>query len=582
MTALEDVELHLVDSFAEAERFMRWLGERRDVLAIDTETGGLEWWREPLRLVTIGDARDGWAIGWEDWAGLVKDAIQRYDDGPLVMHNMKFDTHFLEVNGVQVPRGRLEDTMLMAHLLDSTQSVALKSLSARLIDPRAGGNQQVLKEAMRQQGWTWATIPVDFETYWLYGALDAVLTARLYEQMKPQVDASFRGIYELELASTMVLTNMERRGLRIDREYVQRQLIAAEAWVEQTCAWVHQTYGVENVNSNPQLIRALQADGAPLTQRTEKGNLKLDEDVLHSLEHPLANAVVQIRKVAKVANSYFKNFLEMADGDVLHPSVHPVGARTGRMTVTGPALQTLPRGPVVRDAFIPRDGSRLVLADFDQVEMRVFAHFAREQGMIEAIRSGVDLHTYVCRELYQIPADQTPPREKRQITKNANFAKVYVAGVATFARTAGIPENDARAFLATYDGRFPGVRQFHAQVQQLAQERAASEGHAYVTTPFGRRHHADADKAYKLVNALIQGTCADLLKAKLVELDAAGFGDAMLLPIHDEVIFDIAAEDALEARGQIEHVMGERVRFAVPLSVHAEVVERWGDAYRDA
>lgn len=580
MSTLDDVELHLVDSFAEAERFMHWLGERRDVLAVDTETGGLEWWREPLRLGTIGDAQDGGALGWGDWAGVVKDALSRYTNGPIVMHNMKFDTHFLEVNGVQLDRSRLEDTMLMAHLLDSTQSVALKSLSARLIDPRAGGNQSVLRDAMRQQGWTWATIPVDFETYWTYGALDAVLTARLYEQMKPQVDAQYRGIYELELASTLVLTNMERKGLRIDLEYIRRQLSAAEAWIAQTCQWVADMYGVENVNSNPQLIKALQADGAPLTQRTEKGNLKLDEDVLRSLDHPLAGSVVEIRKVAKVANSYFKNFIEMADGDVLHPSVHPVGARTGRMTVTGPALQTLPRGPVVRDAVIPRDGSRLVLADFDQVEMRVFAHFANERGMIDAIRSGVDLHTYVCRELYGIPADQAPPREKRQITKNANFAKVYVAGVATFARTAGIPENDARAFLATYDQRFPGVRQFHASVQQLAQQRAATEGGAYVTTPFGRRHHAPADKAYKLVNALIQGTCADLLKQKIVELDAAGYGDAMLLPIHDEIIFDVTAEAALAERDEIEHVMGERERFAVPLSVHAEVVERWGDPYR--
>lgn len=582
--SLDDVQIHYVDSLDTADRFMHWLGERREVLAVDTETGGLEFWREPLRLVTFGDTRQGWAVSWHDWAGLVKEAITKYDHTPVVMHNMKFDFLFLEHNGVKLRRDLLDDTMLMAHVLNPTQPVALKSLSSRLIDSRAAGGQRILSEAMRKQGWTWRDVPTDFEPYWTYGALDAVLTAKLYELFRPEITAHHKSIYDLELASTLVLADMERRGVRVDLEYTSRKFAEAERWVSDTASYIRQTFGIDNPNSNEQVIQRLLDDHVPLTARTDKGNVKLDEEVLASLSHPLAKSVLDIRKTTKIANTYFKNFIELADGDIIHPSIRAVGARTGRMSITSPALQTLPRGPVVRDAFVAREDHRMLLVDFDQVEMRVFAHFAQERAMIDAILSGVDLHNFMCRKIYGIP-DEVPESDvkndpRRQVTKNANFAKIYGGGIATFARTAGIAEGEARTFMASYEGQFPGVKQFHMQVEQKAKERFAAEGQAFVTTPYGRRHPVELDKTYKLVNYLIQGTCADLLKSKLVELDNAGFGDYMVLPVHDEIVFDVPGDLVNEAAPEIERTMTEVQKFVVPLTAGVDIVDRWGDKYR--
>ena len=583
--SLTDVQLHLVESFDDAMAFMRWLGERHenDAIAVDTETGGLEWWKQPLRLVQFGDTQHGWALGWGDWAGLVRDVMRNYE-GNFVLHNSKFDRHFLARENVELPIERTQDTMLMAHVINPARSIGLKNLATALIHPVAKEGERRMKQAMRSAGWGFDTVPIDFGPYWQYGALDAVLTAHLYDKFVPQVRGSFSDIYDLELAVSDVLWRMEQNGARIDLGYVSKKHQEMDEYTTRLRKWVFDQFGVENATSNQQVIDRLLQDGVSLTKKTKKGNISLDKEVLEGLHgvHPLADAVLNIRNTEKLAGTYFKNFEEMADGEYLHPSIRQVGARTGRMSVSAPALQTLPRGSIVRDAFIPREDNSLILIDYSQVEMRVFAHFANESGMIDAIRNGVDLHTFVCRELYDIPADQDPPREKRQITKNANFSKVYVAGVSTFARTAGIAEAEAKEFLAMYDERFPGVRAFHKTVERMANDRYLSEGEAYVTTPYGRRHPCDPDKLYKLVNYLIQGTCADLLKDKLVQLDAAGLSEYMILPVHDEVIFDAPTEEATEIKKTAEAIMREVDKFSVPLDVDGKIVGRWGDAYRES
>ena len=581
--SLTDVQLHLVETFEDAQAFMRWLGERHthDAIAVDTETGGLEWWRQPLRLVQFGDMTHGWAMAWDDWAGLVRQVMREYD-GHFILHNSKFDRHFFKQQGIDVQVSRVQDTMLMAHVINPVSSIGLKNLATRLIHPAAKEGERQMKQAMRSAGWKFDTVPITFGPYWQYGALDTVLTAHLYDKFVPQVRGSFSDIYDLELAVSDVLWRMEQNGARIDLGYVNKKHQEMDEYSKRLRAWAFEQYGVENATSNQQVIDRLLQDGVTLTKKTKKGNISLDKEVLESLHgvHPLADAVLNIRNTEKLANTYFKNFEEMADGEYLHPSIRQVGARTGRMSVSAPALQTLPRGSIVRDAFIPHDDNSLLLIDYSQVEMRVFAHFANEQGMIDAIRNGVDLHTFVCRELYDIPEDQEPPREKRQITKNANFAKVYVAGVNTFAKTAGIEVGEAKKFLDMYDERFPGVRRFHQTVEDTAMTRYTKEGAAYITTPYGRRHPCDPDKLYKLVNYLIQGTCADLLKDKLVQLDAAGLGEYMILPVHDEVIFDVPTAEVEEVKKTAEEIMHEEEKFSVPLGVDGKIVRRWGDAYR--
>lgn len=578
MTLPADVSLRLVDTFADACDLMSWLGERRPVLGVDTETGGLDFWRFDLRLVQVGDANAGWAIPWDRWSGLALEALTRYE-GRTVYHNAKFDVHFLEYHGdIELPWQNIDDTRLMAHLVDPVSQTGLKSLAARFIDPKAVTGQLLLSDAMAKQGWNWGNVPVKFMPYWTYAALDTVLTARIWEHFEPQITARYRSVYELELAVEEACMGMERRGIRIDVPTTEQQFDNAQSWIANAKDWVDCTYGVK-ATSNPQVADALIANGVQLTQRTDTGRWKLDADVLESIDHPLASTVLTIRKTEKIANTYFKNFLEIHEHGYLHPSINTLGARTGRMSVDRPALQTLPRGPVVRDCFIPRAGRAFVLADFDQIELRLLAHFARETTMIEAIRSGQDLHTYTAQLAYADPTiDRKDPR--RQLAKNAGFAKIYGAGTAKFAQTAGVDFDVAQEFLDRYDYTYPRVRAFQREVEAVAIQRQATEGDAYVLSPIGRRHPAESDSYYKLVNYLIQGTAADVLKMKIVEIGLKGLGDYMLLPVHDEMVFDVPLADVDEVAVTVKEVMEEHQLFEVPLTVGVDIVTRWGDKYR--
>lgn len=574
--SLDDVNVHLVTCTDDAQELLRWLGERRPVLALDLETAGLRWWDQPIRLAQLGDARTGWAVPYQRWSGVIAEALSRYD-GPIVGHNLRFDLRFLYRDGIEVPLTNVHDTMLAASVLWPDRRLGLKHLATQFVDPLAGIGEQQLELAMMEGKWTWATVPVDMPAYWAYGALDTVLTAQLFEHMQPLLDTDgVRGVYELECAVNAILFKMETRGARIDLPFCHEKYDQLLTYAHDLRAWCQATFGV-SPGSSDAVIRYLEQAGYAFTKRTKGGKPALDEEVLLRIDHPLAQAVLNVRKSEKVANAYFRNFIDLADGDRLHCSIRQTGAKTGRMSVTDPALQTLPRdNKIVRGAFIPSEGNRIVTIDYEQIEMRLLAHFAGEEEMIRRIRAGVDMHTAVAQVIYGL-GDTEPPKHLRQITKNANFAKAYVAGPRKFAETAGISEQEGRDFYALYDTTFPGVKRFQQQVCEVAEQRYLSEGRAYVRAPSGRLHIAtDVDAVYKCVNYLIQGCAADVLKERLVALDLAGFSDYAVLPIHDEVLFDFPEEEAEALTAEAVRVMEDHTSFRVPLTVDASrPLERW-------
>lgn len=576
---LEGVQVKLLETVDDAQEFMTWLGERRPVLGFDTETEGLQWWRMKCRLAQFGDAMTGWAIPFERWSGVVEEALAKYE-GPLTGHNIRFDLRFMDHHGINVNQAQVHDTMLQANALWPNQRLALKWLATKHIDPRAAAGEAALSDAMSGGGWTWATVPVNLPAYWSYGALDTVLTARMHELMMPMLEQqNLVDVYELECAVSQVLFKMETRGARINVPHCHKQYELLTEYAKEARAYVLSTWGI-SPTSKDEVISFLAGQGYEFRKRTKGGAIALDEDVLRSMQHPVTELILNIRRAEKLASTYFSNFIDLVDDQsMLHCSVRQVGARTGRMSITEPALQTLPRdNKTVRNAFIPIDDDhRIVTIDYKQIEMRIFAHFAGEQEMIRQIKDlGVDLHTAVARVIYGIPDDQMPPPHLRQITKNANFAKVYGAGAKKFALTAGISEEEGVAFYSTYDAMFPRVKAFQRELANVAQGRYASEGRAYVHAPSGRLHVADEDTLYKLVNYLVQGTAADVLKQKLVQLDLCGFGDYMFLPVHDEVLFDFPADDAVELSHEASEIMVDRKSFQVPLEVDAsEPLEMW-------
>lgn len=574
-----EANVHRVTCVEDALELKRWLGERRDILAVDTETTGLDTTRDRLRLVQLGDTETGWAIAAEDWRGFLRDTLNTYE-GLVVGHNLKFDLHFLSKLGVRFNPSQLHDTALAASVLWPASRIGLKHLATKYIDPTAAVGELMLDKAMNENKWTWATIPLEHPAYWAYGALDTVLTARLYSLLRGQLEE--RGLvptYELECAVSDVLFRMERRGIQLDLHHVNANYEALLQYARDMERWGQSTYGVQ-LGSNPKVVERLLFDGVVLSQRTDKGAFSLDEDVLRSLAgHPLADAVLSYRKSVKVANTYLRNFREMADLDGrLHCSIRQMGARTGRMSITDPALQTLPRdNVVVRDAFIPSEGNALLTADYSAMEMKVFAHFAQDERMVARINEGVDLHTITAQAVY---GTMTPTKQQRQVAKNANFTRIYGGGARKFALTAGITEEEAQTFYRRLDEEFPAARRFMKTVEATARERLVTEGRAYVRTVAGRECEADEDSLYKLVNYIIQGSCADLLKQKLLELDYAGLGDVMVLPIHDEVLIDVPVEDVPEVTRTLEEVMPV-TNLSVTLDIEVDgPLARWGDKYR--
>jgi DNA polymerase-1 len=439
-------------------------------------------------------------------------------------------------------------------------------------------------------------VPTHFQPYWSYAGLDAILTFRLWEALEERVTDTIRPIIELEHLSTWTLTEMEWRGTPIDvpfTEQTHRQLGEWEASFE---AWFKETYGFRP-GEKRKLADYLMREGVHLTEETPGGDWAMTREVLEGIAHPVAEQVVTYRRGQKIRSTYTGNLLERHRDGIVRCDIKPLGTRTGRMSIVQPALQTLPRADVsnpfsilVRDCFRAREGNTFLLIDYDQIEMRLLAHFSGDAEMIRRIEhgdeltalghTGFDVHSMNARAIYDIPLEEKVPREKRQLTKNAGFAKAYGAGLDKFCATAGVAIEDGRRFLDMYDQTFPGVRRFQNEVQKVAELRARDTGLAWVNSPYGRRHPCEPYQAYKLINYLIQGTAADVLKAALVELHSAGLIDYMCLPVHDEVIFEVPQEDAEEISMLATEIMTERTRFAVPLTADLEIVERWGDKYR--
>lgn len=593
-----DMQLHLVNTIDDAWAFKRWVGERRpeDILGFDTETTGLDPYASnaALRLVQIGDHKTGWAIPWFGWGGVALEILEQWE-GQWCAHNIAFDARWLEIHaGWKVPWHRAHDTMIEAQVVDPLGPGALKPLAIKHVDRRAGAGDVLLKEAMSKEGWGWDTIPVDYDAYWAYGALDPVLTCHLHTHFR--ADEKYPKVYELEMAARRVVSQMEAYGSPVDLEYCEKKYNELSTWVEQIKGWGRDELGI-SIGSSQQLIKYFQSQGANITRSTKGGNPSVDKAqlklwIVDALDdtpaqvREFAKLLLQVRHADKMATSYFSNFLSMNHNGILHPSVKTLGARTGRMSITDPALQTLPKGEaLVRDAFIPHEGNVLVSSDWSQIEMRLLAHFSQDQRLAQAFRdadsSGGDFFVALGKEIYH-DAAFTREDKRRGLVKNTLYGQIYGAGVTKMAETAGVPYDIMKSISDGVFSTYPGIKKFQGVVEDLGVRREREEGQGYVTTPFGRRLPCDEGKVYTLVNYLLQGHAAELLKHTLVQLDLAGLGEWMTLPVHDEVIFSIPKEEAKDAMVLIGEVMSITEGYAVNIPADPEgPLERWGEKYRD-
>jgi len=536
----------------------------------------------------------GWSIPWDEWSGVFYQAMERFD-GPIVCHNIAFEARWFETQSRwKMPWHRAHDTMIMAHIVDPLGSGALKRLAALHVDARAVALQDTLDQELSANGWTWGTVPTNFEPYWSYGALDCVLTMRLWEMFyeKCGPNGAYHKPYELEMATRKIVTRMEINGARVDLDYSQRKYNELSSYTESVKNWAKNTYNGTSITSNIQLVRLFESLGAEITEFTPTGQKSCTKDQLRLLAQSpiaevanLADTVLKQRKADKLAGTYFLNFLTESIDGIVHPSVKTLGARTSRMSITNPALQTLPKGDdVVRRAFIPKDDDHVIItSDLDQVEFRMFASLSKDPNLItlfnRADATGSDPFTEIGREIYNDPTMQKSDK-RRALIKGTVYGRLYGAGVAKQAVTAGVPEPQMRQVSDAFDRRFPGMSYFQKQIEDAGMRRLQSEGQGYVYTWTGRRLPCDEDRVYTLVNYLIQGGAAEVFKANLVKLDQADLTELLIVPVHDEIVLQAPRKDADEIKQIVKQCMTTSDGWDVPLTADVDgPLETWGDKY---
>lgn len=594
---LKNVKLHLVETIDDVNACLKWLDALTCThLGLDTEGTGISPEIDSVRLVQFGDRDTGWAIPIDRWYGLVEEIVRRWNKrGRYVAHNAPYDVAMLRNHGIIIPVHLVDDTMTMAHIVNPTVSIGLKQQSRKHVDPLAASMQRQLDEVMHSGGYTWATVPIaptgPLRSYWLYGALDPVLTVRLRDTHWPEVARVAPRAYDLELAVCWLAERMERKGVLCDREYTAKkhaEFVEIGAMLMQRGK---DEFGVQ-LGSASQIIDVLTRDGVQLTKRTPQGAFSLDKEALQGISHPLASLLKEHKHVEKLTSTYLRRFLEYSERDGrIHPSINTLGFKeqsssgfgvvTSRMSMSNPNLQQLPRGgdkyaDVIRNCIVAKPGHTFVMCDFDQVELRIMAHLSKDPGLAEAFAAGGDFFTTLTRKIYRDPSI-TKSDKRRSLTKAYVYATLYGAGNDKLATTTGVPLAEIERLAGDFSAAYGHVALFQLKVQADARQRLRAEGVAYAVSPLtGRRLIGEKGKEYRLVNYMIQSMAAEIMKTKALEIDAAGLGDYLVLFVHDEYILEVPDEMLHDVCRTLNEVVNDDTLLTIPLTAGLATGKTWG------
>lgn len=426
----------------------------------------------------------------------------------------------------------------------------------------------------------------------------ADITLEIWQQLGPAVESRGLGkLYsEIELPLTRVLARMEQAGIRINRAELGRLSAMLEGQIAALTSEIHALAGKTfNISSPQQLGRVLFEDlGLPAPVKYGKGKvISTAADVLDELaaDHEIVRKVLEYRQLTKLKGTYVDALPELIDPRTgrVHTSFNQTGAATGRLSSSNPNLQNIPirteLGREIRAAFVPREGWKLMAADYSQIELRLLAHFSDDPLLVESFRTGEDIHTRTASEVMGVPPLMVTP-DARRAAKAVNFGIVY--GISPFGLSAqlGIPRAEAETYIKNYFARHAGVRRFIdetiAQVRQTGVTRTLFGRERPIPDINSRNPNARGFAERTAVNSPLQGTAADLIKLAMVRIDAAfakyGHRSTMLLQVHDELVFECHPEE-IDAVSKLVKREMECVReLKVPLVVDIGVGDNWRDA----
>ncbi|HUT01097.1 MAG TPA: DNA polymerase I [Phycisphaerae bacterium] len=507
-------------------------------------------------------------------------------------HNLKYDMIVLAQAGLPLA-GPMFDTMVAAHVLDSTRmTYKLDALAAELLEHHCIPIEELIGRGKNQI--SMSAVPV--EVVVPYAAEDADVTLRLAGVLRERLaEEGLEWLFaDLEMPLVPVLMEMERRGIIVDPEVLNRQASALSVEADELRERVLQLAGHRfNVDSPRQLAVVLFEEmNLPVLKKTKTGP-STDSSVLEELaiRGELPAVVLDYRKLTKLLGTYLKalgQYIHPRTGRV-HTSFHQAGTATGRLSSSDPNLQNIPvrteEGRKIRTAFVAPDGWVLLSADYSQVELRVLAHLCEDETLCAAFRAGQDIHRAVAGEVFGVAPEAVTP-EQRARAKTVNFGIIYGQTAFGLSVSLRIPRGEAAEFITKYRNRFPKIDEF------LGQCVLAAKRQGYVETIFGRRRRiAEIDSrnpqrraaAERLaINSVVQGSAADLIKRAMVNvsrrIDRERRPSRMLLQIHDELVFEVPAGDVESERAAIVEEMAGAIELRVPLKVDVGVGANWMEA----
>jgi len=548
-----------------------YLMEGGYVIAVDTETLGLRWYDgEHPFLGTISDYDRDFLYRLDgptrDDADFRRDVLNA---DVLIFHNASFDIHQMVASGVatmeELLAKEIHDTDLLARCVLGADNgpFGLKGLATEFVDAKAGDHEVAMKQAMKTMGLIQRADqkklpPRAYHDVWLaypelvekYALMDTRYTYDLFYILMAKADEDALRVYDLERALMPTVIQMEHTGTLLDTTKVDALNVTYVAREKELREAIEELNGYEeiNLNSDAEVAEFLTRRGVPLTKLTPTGNLSVASWALEPFAgEPAVDALLEYAKVSKMLSTYIG---PMVGRDTVHPSFWQIGARTGRMSCSNPNMQNLPQrgGTELREMFVPREGHCFVVSDYSSIELRLLAYYMNDHDLWNTIENG-DPFLWLGSQIYGTTDQELWP-VKRGPLKNGFYAMTYGAGGPKVASTigGGMSDSEGRELVRSIKSTL-GVN--YRVLNKRIREQIESEG--YVKTIGGRKQYVPRDKSYVGLNALIQGSAADIMKQGLInvaeELDL--YHGRPLLVIHDEVVSEVPLgqeNDALAAQ----------------------------------
>lgn len=508
--------------------------------------------------------------------------------------NIKYDLTVFANHGINV-QGVAFDTMLESYTLNSTGRHNMDDLADRYL-----GHKTIEFETIAGKGKNQLTFDqIEISTAAEYAAEDADVTMKLHQVLWSQLaqePALVKLFDEIELPLVSVLSRIERNGVLIDPAKLKQQSDEIERRLAELEQEVHSEAGsVFNLASTKQLQEILfEKLGLPILKKTPKGAASTNEEVLEELAmmgHRVPKLLIEHRGLSKLKSTYTDKLPLMINARTgrVHTSYHQAVTATGRLSSSDPNLQNIPirneEGRRIRQAFVARKGYKIVAADYSQIELRIMAHLANDEGMLKAFAEGKDIHRSTASEIFGVPLDEVTGEQRRN-AKAINFGLIYGMSEFGLSNQLGISRADAKQYMEAYFNRYPNVLQFMTDIKAKAAEKG------YVETLLGRRLYLPEIKSSNAmrrkaaervaINAPMQGTAADIIKIAMIGIDRViQHSDEikMIMQVHDELVFEVKEDKVEHYSAVIKAEMEKAIQLNVPLIAEVGIGDNWDEAH---